>query len=278
METAAERIAPSVERLSLRTPTLPPATETNTYFIENDGEFIVVEPASPHRAEQTLLFHETRARIDAGRRLVGGLVTHHHSDHVGAARAFRSEFAVPMYAHAMTRERLRGEVEIDDTLVEGDTLLGATVSVFHTPGHAPGHVCLFHGKERWFIVGDMVASVGTIVIDPDDAGDMHAYIAQLERLRAVGAGVLLPAHGAPILDADARLAFYVRHRLEREGKVRDALRGLAGRATVPAIVAVAYADTPPILWPLAACSARAHLARLAKLGEARADAGEWIAT
>ncbi|MCH7494106.1 cation:dicarboxylase symporter family transporter [bacterium] len=36
----------------------------------------------------------------------------------------------------------------------------------HTPGHAPGHLCLFEPSLKVLVVGDMVASVGTILIDP----------------------------------------------------------------------------------------------------------------
>ena len=51
------------------------------------------------------------------------------------------------------------------------------------------------------IAGDMVASVGTILVEAQD-GDMIAYLASLERMRAANPSLLLPAHGDPIVNAD----------------------------------------------------------------------------
>ena len=64
----------------------------------------------------------------------------------------------------------------------------------------------------------MMASEGTVVIDPPD-GSMRDYLAQLARLRALGPEVAVPAHGAPIDDAVARIDGYVAHRLWRERSV-----------------------------------------------------------
>ena len=95
-----------------------------------------------------------------------------------------------------------------------------------TPGHAPGHLCFVDAAARAIVAGDMVASVGTIIIEPDDDGDMRLYLESLRRLRGEvdgGATCLLPAHGPPITDGGARLDFYVAHRLEREARVAAAL-------------------------------------------------------
>ena len=51
------------------------------------------------------------------------------------------------------------------------------------PGHAPGHIVLVDDHSMSAIVGDMVAGIGAIIIDPDDAGDMRAYMDSLRQLR-----------------------------------------------------------------------------------------------
>jgi hypothetical protein len=43
-------VAKGIRMLSLRTPTLPPATHTNVYLV-GTGEFVLVEPASPYPDE-----------------------------------------------------------------------------------------------------------------------------------------------------------------------------------------------------------------------------------
>ena len=152
------------------------------------------------------------------------------------------------------------------------------LEVLHTPGHAPGHVCLWDAALRAVVVGDMVASVGTILIEPID-GDMVAYLAQLERLAALDALLALPAHGEPIHEPSVLFRGYIRHRLLREAKIAAALEsaGPSG-ATATELVPIAYADTDPALHPIAALSLAAHLVKLVRDGRARQDANRfwWV--
>ena len=73
-----------------------------------------------------------------------------------------------------------------------------------------------------------------------------------------------PAHGAPILDARAKLDEYLEHRLERERQVLAAWS--AGLRSAGQIVPEVYADTPPALHPLAGRQVLAHLERLHRRG------------
>lgn len=276
-ELLADPVGVGVTRVSLRTPTLPPATHTNAYLVGRE-DFVVVEPASPYGPEQARLFAAIEARRAKGHRLAGALLTHHHADHVGGAWALRARYGAPVMAHPETARRLRARGPVDLELREGDALppglddLGLTL--LHTPGHAPGHLCVHAARHGWLIAGDMVASVGTILVDVDDDGDMDDYIAQLERLAGSAPGRILPAHGEPIDEGEDRLRFYVRHRLLREEKVFDAVRD--GASDLGAVVARAYDDTPVAVWPLAARAARAHLARLEKHRRVAVRGGRYL--
>ena len=136
-----------------------------------------------------------------------------------------------------------------------------------TPGHAPGHLCFLEEETGWMAVGDMVASVGTILVDPSE-GDMRVYLESLARMAALSPRVLLPAHGAPIADPAGKLAEYVRHRLWREEQVFAALAG-RGRSTARDLVPIAYADTAPALHPIAERSLLSHLVKLTGDGRVR---------
>jgi glyoxylase-like metal-dependent hydrolase (beta-lactamase superfamily II) len=104
---------------------------------------------------------------------------------------------------------------------------------------------------------------GTIVIDPPE-GDMTDYLASLEKLRARNPRTLFVAHGAPFLDAGAKLDEYRRHRLAREEQVLRLAR--AGRSDPAEMVPEIYPEVPAAIRPLAARQIRAHLERLVALG------------
>jgi ribonuclease/clavin/mitogillin len=114
------------------------------------------------------------------------------------------------------------------------------------------------------VAGDMVAGTGTILIEPSE-GNMRQYLDSLRRLREE-ARILLPSHGPALPEGGAVIDRYVSHRLGREAKVREAVRAV-GPATLAALLPIAYADTPPAVWPLAALSLEAHLVKLVEDGE-----------
>lgn len=262
-----EELAPGIAVLALRTPTLPPATHTSCY-LAGDGEFVAIDPASPWADEQDRLAEVVAARG----RLALIALTHHHADHVGAAAALARRTGAPIAAHRATAARLPGLV--DRLLDDGERLEhgGVRLRALHTPGHAPGHLAFLDEASGAVVAGDLVAGVGTILIDPAE-GHMATYLASLERLLALGVGALYPAHGPVIADGAQKLREYLAHRRMREERVAAALA--AAPRSLDALCAIAYADTPALLWPIAVRSLEAHLVKLAEDGRARAIGTGW---
>ncbi|MEZ4454261.1 MAG: MBL fold metallo-hydrolase [Nannocystaceae bacterium] len=270
MRTAGtEEVAEGLTRVALRTPTLPPATTTNTLVVGR-RRLAVIEPATPDEGEQRALEELLSARVDAGAEVVALLLTHHHRDHIGHAEALRRRFGAPILCHEQTA--LRIPFAADRTLDDGDTLDlgdGFALDAIFTPGHAPGHLVFRERASAIFHVGDLVAGEGTILIDPEDDGDMGLYLESLRRVADLAPTALVPAHGPVLRDPQAILRRYVDHRLAREARVVQALA--AGADTFDAVLAAAYEDTPRWLWPLAARSLEAHLQKLERDGRLPPD-------
>ncbi len=267
---------PGVILFPLATPTLPPATHTNTVLL-GAREMVLIDPGTPFEAEQERLRYALAAMQEQlGRTIKAIWLTHHHPDHVGAVNAMRAFLNVPVLAHPLTAARLASAgVVVEGTLNDGDvvdlqggtagaeTLSPRRVRVIHTPGHARGHLCFFDEMGGSLIAGDMVAGIGTIVIDPPE-GDMQAYLDSLERLVALEPKTLFPAHGPVIKNGVQQLKELIAHRLWREERIRAAWED--GLRDTDALVARAYDDTPQEAWPIAARQLLAHLDRLRAMG------------
>jgi len=263
------KVTGGVSMIPQRSVTIPPATHTNA-FIVGEERFVIIDPGSDFRAELEILNEAIQDGIDEGRKPVAIVLTHHHPDHVAGVKDLVERWNLPVWGHTDTNDRL-ADIELDHLLVDGEKIeLGAdTLECIHTPGHADGHLCFHHIRTDSVLVGDLVASHGTILIDPRD-GHMGDYLASLGRIRNLGANALLPAHGWVITAPEARLTFYIQHRLEREEKVFEALMRHDGPARAADIVPDAYDDTPRSIWPIATRSVLAHLIHLVEVGRAEA--------
>ncbi len=268
------RLTPGLWMAPLRTPTLPPATTTNAYFVGTD-ELYVVDPATPHADEQARLFALMDRWLEEGKRFAGVLLTHHHSDHVGAVGATSRRYDLEVHGHALTLDRVDQDFRPGRALADGDEIdlghapdgsPGWMLRAYHTPGHDRGHLVFVESRYRSAIAGDLVSTLSTIVIDPPE-GHLATYLASLRRMLALDVGVLYPAHGPSCREAGRYLRYYLDHRREREEALVGALS--RGVETPAELVRAVYVDVDPALHPIAARSLEAGLQKLADEGRAR---------
>jgi glyoxylase-like metal-dependent hydrolase (beta-lactamase superfamily II)/8-oxo-dGTP pyrophosphatase MutT (NUDIX family) len=278
-ERARSDLCEGVCIVSARSPTLPPATHTNAVLL-GSGDALLVDPATPWPDEQERFDRHVQASLGP-HRVAAIVCTHHHIDHVGDVARLKKKLAVPVWAHRETQARV--DFAVDRLLDDGEVLVcpgdpERRFRVVFTPGHARGHICLFEESTRLLVAGDMVAGVGSILIDPPE-GHMGTYLASLERLIALEPGGLVPSHGPLLVDGKARLQQQLAHRALRQAAIEGKLgaSGVTG-LTVRAIVDAVYgSDTPSSMLPFAERSVLAALELAAERGLARERDGAWYA-
>ena len=155
----------------------------------------------------------------------------------------------------------------DTALAHGDVVAGDgwTLECLHTPGHISNHLCFAVAEERGVLTGDHVMGWSSTIIPPPD-GDLGDYLRSLQLLidRGDRDQVYWPTHGAPITTPVRYARALLAHRHRRTTQILSCLRD--GPATIPAMVARMYTNTPRILHPAAERSVLAHLIHLTEHG------------
>lgn len=113
--------------------------DNNVWVIGDDEECLVID--APHSVEDIL------ATV-GDRRVTAIVCTHAHDDHVRVAPQLRERTGAPILLHpddAPLWRLTHPDVAWDADLSDGQRLAvaGLELQVLHTPGHAPGGICLY---------------------------------------------------------------------------------------------------------------------------------------
>ncbi|MDX3093415.1 MBL fold metallo-hydrolase [Streptomyces sp. ME19-03-3] len=130
--------------------------DNNVWIVGDDTEAIVIDAA--HDAD-------TIAGALGGRRLVAIVSTHAHNDHIDAAPALAARTGAPILLHGADLplwKQTHPERSPDGELTDGQvlTVAGTELTVLHTPGHAPGAVCLYAPALGTVFTGDTLFQGG----------------------------------------------------------------------------------------------------------------------
>lgn len=237
--------APGVRRFTVPLP-FPSPDHLHVHVLEMpDGEELLVDcgvVGSQHALEAGLAALDSRPR-----RL---LITHAHVDHWGLATTLtdrviahpggQSTFSFvrdqtvtrpvdQTYRAALDsaftdmKGLVTGVPELDP-IEDGDTV--GDWEVIWTPGHDPGHICLFRESDGVLLCGDVLLPGFTPNIQPaaDGSDALAAFFASLRRLAALPITLVLPAHGEPYTDAAGRAQELIEHHAKRLDELRAAMR------------------------------------------------------
>ncbi|HEX4190599.1 MAG TPA: MBL fold metallo-hydrolase [Marmoricola sp.] len=130
--------------------------DNNVWVVGDDVECIVID--APHSVEGIL-------EVVAGRKVKAIVCTHAHDDHVRVAPALRTATVAPILLHPADRPlwELTHSDELWDVDVSDGLEIavgGTTLKVLHTPGHAPGAVCLYAADLGCVFTGDTLFNGG----------------------------------------------------------------------------------------------------------------------
>ncbi|MBS45611.1 MAG: MBL fold metallo-hydrolase [Nocardioides sp.] len=139
--------------------------DNNVWVVGDDDECVVID--APHSVDDILAV--------VGERTVKAIVcTHAHDDHVRVAPALRERVGAPIMLHPDDKpvwSLTHGDPDDPDNtegylwdldLADGFDIpvAGTTLKVIHTPGHAPGAVCLYAADLGCVFTGDTLFNGG----------------------------------------------------------------------------------------------------------------------
>jgi glyoxylase-like metal-dependent hydrolase (beta-lactamase superfamily II) len=247
-----------------RIPTPFAVGPVNVYLIPDDPITLIDTGPKTEEAFRSLRDHFERVnvRMEDVRRII---ITHTHWDHAGQAAILKKMSGATVFVHPWEAHRMAGDegymvglrmlvqvgvpgdvVEqfedrlrrygawIDpvpdiNLLDEGDEVGFSTgdFRVLHTPGHTPGHLCLWREGPRLLVAGDTVLKRITPnpVMNVDPRGSdrrfpsLSLYLKTLDRLRLLGPTLIHTGHGEDVFDLELYCNEMVKHVRERQSRL-----------------------------------------------------------
>jgi glyoxylase-like metal-dependent hydrolase (beta-lactamase superfamily II) len=118
---------------------------------------------------------------------------------------------------------------LPDVALHGDETITTgyfNFKVLWTPGHAPGHICLYEPDKKILLSGDHILPTITphVGLHPQWGGNpLGDYLASLNHLKELDVEIVLPGHEQPFTDLKSRIEAIIQHHRFRSGQILGAL-------------------------------------------------------
>jgi glyoxylase-like metal-dependent hydrolase (beta-lactamase superfamily II) len=249
--STVEEILPHLYRTEVPLPQNP-LRAVNSYVIRGEGRFLIIDTGM-NRAEchEALSSGLTELKVDL--RETDFFITHLHADHlglvselaterskiyfnqpdaaiIGSAEAGQThygraqlhgfpeaEFQKALMGHPGRRYSPKGPLAFH-ILRGGDRIdIGDyQFECVNTPGHTPGHMCLYEPRKRIFFAGDHILRDITPNISSwsDQENPLNDYLSSLDKVYGLDVELVLPGHREPFKDFRQRIReLKVHHRV-----------------------------------------------------------------
>lgn len=247
-----EEVLPQLYRAEIPLPKNP-LKATNSYLIKDKERNLIIDTGM-NRKECLEAFDAVLEELQIDLSQTDLFITHLHADHLGlvselakpSTRIFfnrldavvaafsdlwkhffnvalkhgfeEQELLESLSRHPGYRYSPSGPVEYE-YLVEGDQLAYGpyTFTCVHTPGHTPGHLCLYEESKKMFVSGDHILGDITPNISAwDDATNpLEQYLQSLEKVSLMEIDLVLPGHRRLVTDSRGRIEELKEHHNER---------------------------------------------------------------
>lgn len=214
-------------------------TETNVHptLIWDDENVILVDTGAPHSINEIKTAIE-KAGLPS-ERLNKIILTHQDMDHIGGVNDIQEKLpGVEILAHRDDVPYIQGEkrlvrlnskfmdrinnlpekqkehvlkifnnvhVKVNTTLTDCEKLAYCGgIIVIHTPGHTPGHICLYHIRSKTLIAGDAMNIINEQLTGPNkqiiNEEDVKTAVNSLKKLKDYDIRYVITYHGGLFKD------------------------------------------------------------------------------
>jgi glyoxylase-like metal-dependent hydrolase (beta-lactamase superfamily II) len=255
-----EKILPNLYRIEIPLPNNP-LKALNSYLIKGEGRFLVIDTGmNREECKREMLSDLEKLHVDLKK--TDFFITHLHADHLGLVSslvtdtsrvyfnrkeatlinsewpwqkvyAFYLSNGAPEYelkksleSHPGYRYGLKQQLDFC-ILNEGDPLEIGDFGFrcIETPGHSPGHMCLYEANKKILVSGDHILFDITpnITFWLDMANPLKEYLASLEKVYPLDVNLVLPGHRRIWNNHRGRIRELQEHHQARVNEILSAL-------------------------------------------------------
>jgi glyoxylase-like metal-dependent hydrolase (beta-lactamase superfamily II) len=276
-----EELLPELYRVEIPLPRSP-LKALNSYFVKGNGRFLIIDTGM-NREECLLPMRSALKELNVDLNKTDFFITHLHADHSGLVGVLASDTSKIYFnkteaafvnfqpdedywkkhfvfyaANGFPEDEMKAvwqghpgfryssRRKIDFTAMEEDNEIEAGNYLFRcveTPGHSPGHMCLYEADKKVLICGDHILFDITPNITHWEQLDnsLKHYLENLEKVYALDVDLILPGHRIVWNDHRKRIRELQEHHRNRLAEALSAV-GDGGKT--------AWEVAPHITWDI----------------------------